>query len=97
MLRGANQKIAVNGSDLAQPLINNLSKYLIEALNEAGAEGRQLKSIIIGCSRSGAITSALLVEDENFQREELTSKLKALITGEKWGIDISLSNLKSPA
>ncbi|HMS31771.1 MAG TPA: hypothetical protein PKA29_00645 [Candidatus Saccharibacteria bacterium] len=95
--RGTNQKIVVSGSALAQKPINDFSSSLITALNSIKSEGRQLKSVIIRCSNSGSVSSALFVKDENFQAEELITKLKQLIQNYQWGIEIYFSEPKSPA
>lgn len=95
--RGTNQKIVVSGSALAQKPINDFSSSLITALNSIKSEGRQLKSVIIRCSGSGAVSSSLFVKDENFQAEELITKLKQLIQNYQWGIEIYFSEPKSPA
>jgi 23S rRNA (uracil1939-C5)-methyltransferase len=95
--RGTNQKIAVSGSSLAQESINNFGLSLTKALNQVKAEGRQLKSVIIRCSASGAVSSALFIKDENFQASELITKLKAEMGDQQWGIEIYFSNPRSPA
>lgn len=91
--RGSHGKIPVNGTSLAVPEINKTAQTILAALNEMGAIGRDLKTLLIRANARGETAWQLYVKEESFDHERLANALGDTI---KSG-EIIYSNPKSPA
>lgn len=94
--RGSNQKIVVEGSALAQDMVNRFAHDILKSLNLICAEGRDLKSLIVRTSKNSTV-GALFVKDQDFPTDQLVEQLEALKLEYRWGIQIYFSEPKSPA
>ena len=90
--RGTHGKIPVLGTSLARPEINQKAPQLVDILNQLNIEGRALKTLLIRCSASGAVSWQLYVKTEDFPASELLALLPDNENGE-----VIYSNPKSPA
>lgn len=89
--RGGRGKIPVEQTSLASPAISHLATQVLAALNEAGIEGRALKTLLVRSNRQGEVAWQLYVKEDAFNLEPLR-KLLTETNGE-----IIYSNPKSPA
>lgn len=92
--RGTHGKIPVLGTSLAQPAINSLAQKIVQTLNAQKIDGRQLKTLLIRCDRTGNTAWQLYVKDRDFQCAALLSMLTepTVIRGE-----VIYSDPRSPA
>ena len=67
--RGTHMKIAVEGSALAHPAINQAGKDLVKYINDKKIEARPLKSVIIRSSQDGQVGVSVFVNDERIATE----------------------------
>ncbi len=92
--RGTHGKIAVEGSALANPAINQAAHRLLSILRAHGTiRASQLKTVIVRCSADGTVSMQLYVKDTLFplfNAEELTAL-------DVHGFELIYSNPKSPA
>lgn len=91
--RGSHGKISVDGTSLAMPVINETAHTVVEALNEMGASGRDLKTLMIRANRNSKVAWQLYVKNEDFDIIQLA---KLLGDKMKQG-EVIYSNPKSPA
>jgi len=91
--RGSKGKITVNGTSLARPEINTLAVEIRDLLRTKPVTARNLKTVLIRCSRSGKCIWQLYLKDrlENVITAEEAAALSAQ------GGEIIYSNPKSPA
>lgn len=91
--RGSKGKITVDGTSLARPEINTLALEIRDLLRTKPVTARNLKTVLIRCSRSGKCIWQLYLKDrlENVITAEEAAALSAQ------GGEIIYSNPKSPA
>ncbi len=89
--RGTKGKIAVNGSHLAMPIINQKANQIVNILNQNQVSGRDLKTLLIRANQSQQVAAQLYVKTESFKLNFDFTKL-----GIK-SFDIIYSNPESPA
>ena len=91
--RGSKGKITVDGTSLARPEINTLALEIRDLLRTKPVTARNLKTVLIRCSRSGKCIWQLYLKDrlENIITAEEAAALSAQ------GGEIIYSNPKSPA
>ena len=91
--RGGKGKIAVNGTSLAKPEINQAGQKVLEILRARKTASRDLKTLLIRANKNGEIAAQLYVKKEDFtlfspqEIERLDFKC----------FEIIFSNPKSPA
>lgn len=90
--RGTKGKIAVKGSSLASPVIDQSARKIRNLLSRSGVEARQLKTLLLRSNRAGQVVAQLYVTDPNLclNVEQLNSL--GLI-----GLEVIYSEPKSPA
>jgi len=64
--RGTHGKMAVEGSSLAVPAIDEFARVVLAKINELGIEARDLKTLMVRCSMSGGVAGQLYVMREDF-------------------------------
>ena len=91
--RGSHGKIAVEGTSLAHPSINDAARRLRDILRSRNTEARALKTVIVRRSQTGDIAMQLYVKDESFEplRDVEFSTLSIQ------GFELIYSHPKSPA
>lgn len=62
--RGKHHKIAVDGSSLAHPSINDTAQHILHWINEQHIPIRSLKSLIVRSDNNGRTIAALFIKDE---------------------------------
>jgi 23S rRNA (uracil1939-C5)-methyltransferase len=91
--RGTHGKIPVDGTSLANPVINEAAHAIRDVLRARDIQAYVLKTVIIRCDQQGNVAAQLYVKDEDFtvfSEDELSS------LGIK-GFELIFSNPKSPA
>lgn len=91
--RGSHGKIMVESTSLASPAITDTSKKVLDALNDLHIIGRQLKTLLVRSNRAGETAWQLYVKEEDFNHEELLTRLGSLADNG----EIIYSNPLSPA
>lgn len=91
--RGSKGKIAVTGTSLARPEINQLACALRDLLRTKDVEGRNLKTVMIRCDQGGNCIWQLYLKDElpDLISDDEAAKLPAQ------GGEVIYSDPKSPA
>lgn len=87
--RGTHQKQRVIGSSIANPVIDETARAILDVLSTAKIRAGDLKSLIVRCNADGQAVAAL------FTRNEVLSKLP--FDGICKGVAVYFSNPKSPA
>lgn len=92
-VRGSKGKIPVTGTALANPAINELAQKILEILRSKPIEGRDLKTLLIRCDRSGNCTWQLYVKntEHSYITDSEAEGLSAI------GGEVIYSDPKSPA
>lgn len=91
--RGSNGKITVDGTSLARPEINTLALEIRDLLRTKPVTARNLKTLLIRCSRSGKCIWQLYLKDH--LEDVITAEEAANLSAQ--GGEIIYSNPKSPA
>ena len=91
--RGSKGKIAVDGTSLARPEINNLARAIRDLLRHKHVSARQLKTLLIRCDQSGGCVWQLYVKDR--LPEIITADEAAKLPAQ--GGEIIYSDPRSPA
>jgi len=89
--RGSHQKIAVEGSALAEPIINEVAHRVLDWLIAQKINRLDLKTLIVRSNGQGQAIAALFV------KETLDVDVYPELTGQFKGFQIYYSNPKSPA
>ncbi len=91
--RGSHGKVAVDGTSLARPEMNQLAQAIRDQLHANGIKARELKTLMIRSDQSGNCVWQLYVKDKNANTlsEEQAQNLPAQ------GGEIIYSDPKSPA
>lgn len=89
--RGTKGKIAVTGSTLARPIINQVALRIRDLLNFKKVSGRDLKTLLLRTNQKDQVVAQLYVKNqlEISEQEFIDLKIK--------GFEIIYSNPKSPA
>ena len=91
--RGSKGKITVDGTSLARPEINTLAVEIRDLLRTKPVTARNLKTVLIRCSRSGKCIWQLYLKDR--LEDVITAEEAAALSAQ--GGEIIYSNPKSPA
>ena len=91
--RGSRGKVAVDGTSLARPEINQLAREIRDLLRTKPITARNLKTLIIRCDQRGSCVWQLYLKDEI---QDLVSETEANKLPAQGG-EIIFSNPKSPA
>jgi uncharacterized RNA methyltransferase EF_0728 len=91
--RGSKGKIIVDGTSLARPEINTLAVEIRDLLRTKPVTARNLKTLLIRCSRSGKCIWQLYLKDH--LEDVITAEEAANLSAQ--GGEIIYSNPKSPA
>lgn len=91
--RGSKGKITVDGTSLARPEINTLALEIRDLLRTKPVTARNLKTVLIRCSRSGKCIWQLYLKDR--LEDVITAEEAAALSAQ--GGEIIYSNPKSPA
>lgn len=91
--RGTHGKIPVDGTSLANPVINTAAHAIRDVLRTRGTQAFTLKTVIIRCNREGDVAAQLYVRDEDFAVFTEEEIFRLGITG----FEMIFSNPKSPA
>ena len=67
--RGSGGKIAVDGTSLASPVINQTAQQIVACLNDLAIGGRDLKTVLIRCDRNQAVAWQLYVKNPDFDAD----------------------------
>ncbi|MEI6237245.1 MAG: 23S rRNA (uracil(1939)-C(5))-methyltransferase RlmD [Candidatus Saccharibacteria bacterium] len=89
--RGSRQKVPVNGSLLASDVINIAGEKLIDFINQNKIQARNLKSVIIRCTKDGKVGLSIFIT-----KEDIVKVLSKINIGNT-DYEIIFSNPKSPA
>lgn len=89
--RGSHQKVPVQGSALAEPVINSVAARVVEWLNAEGVNRLDLKTLIIRSNGKGEAIAALFV------KQPITVSAYPALTDGLKGFQVYASNPKSPA
>lgn len=88
--RGSHQKIIIEGSSIAMPVVDRVARAILAVLNQHKIRGSQLKTVVVRASQTGRAAVALFVKDESFpELPELASIAD--------GVAVYYSTPKSPA
>src|SRR3989339_505506 len=89
--RGGRRTFAVKGSILAEEIINEIAKYILDWVNENEISMRSLKSLIIRSNGQGQAIAALFIKDR------LTFEEYPKLKNNLLGFQVYYSTHKSPA
>ncbi len=92
-MRGTHGKLPVDGTSLADPVINKAALAIRDILRARGSEARDLKTVIIRSNQAGKTVAQLYVKVEDFA--PLTDDELAATTVA--GFELIFSNPQSPA
>ena len=92
--RGTHGKISIDHTSLAAPIITEVSKVILTALNDLEIDGRQLKTVIIRSSREGKVAWQLYAKNDEIDAQAILDAINhpSIICGE-----VIYSNPLSPA
>lgn len=92
--RGTHGKITVDGTSLADPVINKGAHDVLDVLRDLNIDGRSLKTLLIRSNRAGEVAWQLYVKDDDFDAAGVLEKIDSpnVICAE-----IIQSNPRSPA
>lgn len=90
--RGTHGKISITVTSLAQDVINEKGKEVLDVLNALGVTGRELKTLLIRSGNDGTTSWQLYVKDDTFDAAAFLSHFSDNERGE-----VIFSNPKSPA
>lgn len=88
--RGSSVKVPVSGSSLARQEINEAAEHIRNEVNRLKIEARQLKTVIIRCSKAGSTVASLTVKDESVDVSDIS-------LGKLAGLEVWYSDKRSPA
>jgi 23S rRNA (uracil1939-C5)-methyltransferase len=91
--RGTHGKIPVDGTSLADPVINKAAHALRDVLRVRDIQAYVLKTAVIRCDRQGNVAVQLYVKDEEF----VVFTAEEIARLEATGFELIFSNPKSPA
>ena len=93
--RGTKGKIAVDGTALARPEIDEVAHAVRDILRARGTNGFDLKTIMIRANQAGKTVFQLYLKAEKF--DDFTEAERATLPSHVQGYEILHSNPKSPA
>lgn len=92
--RGGKGKVAIEGTSLARPEINEAGQRILQLIRTTSIIARNLKTLLIRCSQKGEVSAQLYIKDKEVADQLPAEKLKDL---NLQSIEIIHSDYRSPA
>lgn len=92
--RGGKGKVAIEGTSLARPEINEAGQRILQLIRTTTIIARNLKTLLIRCSQKGEVSAQLYIKDKEVADQLPAEKLKDL---NLQSIEIIHSDYRSPA